>query len=186
MYRNTLRCIATVGQRQGWIVLRYSAQPSHDTAKRRAGGALGAGAGRAGRWAGRRWARRRGARGASGWARKACAGSGTAWARGVQAGARAGVGAAGERADVPQTTGRAGGRRTGGRHAGPRVRGARAAEVLAAGVRAARARAARARQQAWGARPGRWARGLCAQAGPVGCSCTRLGFQPGFSTRYFS
>ena len=29
------------------------------------------------------------------------------------------------------------------------------------------------------------ARSLCAQAGPVGCSCTRLGFQPGFSTRYF-
>ena len=22
--------------------------------------------------------------------------------------------------------------------------------------------------------------------GPAGCSCTRLGFQPGFSTRYFS
>ena len=99
LYCNTLRCIATVGQRQGWTILRYSAQPSHDTARRRAGGALGAGAGRAGRWAGRRWARRRGARGESGWARRARAGSGTAWALGVQAGARAGVGAAGARVD---------------------------------------------------------------------------------------
>ena len=48
------------------------------------------------------------------------------------------------------------------------------------------------RQQAGQGRAGHatWARGLCAQAGPagpVGCSCTRLGFQPGFfSTRYFS
>ena len=46
--------------------------------------------------------------------------------------------------------------------------------------------AAGARQGAAGAQPGRWARGLCARAGPVGCSCTRLGFQPGFSTLYFS
>ena len=37
LYRNTLRCIAIVEQRQGWTVLRYSAQPSHDTARRRTG-----------------------------------------------------------------------------------------------------------------------------------------------------
>ena len=41
LYRNTLRCIATMEKRQGWTVLRYSAQPSHDTARgarsRRAG-----------------------------------------------------------------------------------------------------------------------------------------------------
>ena len=30
------------------------------------------------------------------------------------------------------------------------------------------------------ARPGRWVPDLCAQAGPVGCSCTQLGFQPVF------
>ena len=29
------------------------------------------------------------------------------------------------------------------------------------------------------------ARSLCAQAGPVGCSCTRLGFQPGFFDSVF-
>ena len=43
LYRNTLRCIATVEQRQGWTVLRYSAQLSHETAmeacKRAAAGA---------------------------------------------------------------------------------------------------------------------------------------------------
>ena len=55
-----------------------------------------------------------------------------------------------------------------------------------AGARARGASAAGARQQARGARPGRWARGLCVRAGPVGCSCTLLGFRPGFSTRYFS
>ena len=55
----------------------------------------------------------------------------------------------------------------------------------AAGTRAHATRAAGARQQARGSRPGRWARSLCARAGPVGCSCTRLGFQPGFSTQFF-
>ena len=32
LYRNTLRCIAIVEQGQGWTVLQYSGQPSHDTA----------------------------------------------------------------------------------------------------------------------------------------------------------
>ena len=45
LYRNTLRCIATVEQSQGWTVLRYSAQPSHDMAtearRHRAGRAAG-------------------------------------------------------------------------------------------------------------------------------------------------
>ena len=37
LYRNTTWSIVTWEQRQGWTVLRYSAQPSHDTARRRAG-----------------------------------------------------------------------------------------------------------------------------------------------------
>ena len=58
-----------------------------------------------------------------------------------------------------------------------------------------RASAGRAGQAAAGARQGAAGRGraqqreageLGARAGPVGCSCTRLGFQPGFSTRNFS
>ena len=61
--------------------------------------------------------------------------------------------------------------------------GARSAGGLSAGRAGARLRgtvlAGHGRQAAR-------ARSLCAQAGPVGCSCTRLGFQPGFSTRYFS
>ena len=52
LYRNTLRCIATVEQRQGWTVLRYNAQPSHNIARRRAAGVRGAQAARAcGPWA---------------------------------------------------------------------------------------------------------------------------------------
>ena len=63
LYRNTLRCIATVEQRQGWTVLRYSAKPSHDTTKRRAAGARGMREARAYK----PWASRRGSkRGASG------------------------------------------------------------------------------------------------------------------------
>ena len=67
-----------------------------------------------------------------------------------------------------------------GRGAAARGRGAAGARQRAAG---ARQRAAGARQrEAWalGTRPGRvsWS-GLCTQ-------CTPLGFQPGFSTRYFS
>ena len=53
-------CIATVEQGQGWIVLQYSGQPSHDTvgagqqARAQAGaGALGWAC--VGRWAGRAW-----------------------------------------------------------------------------------------------------------------------------------
>ena len=95
--------MATVEQGQGWTVLQYSGQPSHDTV-----GALGArracsqqaGAGRIGRWACWRWAlgvlalgvlvlgvgragagragRQRGALGVDGWAGRVHAGSGTA------------------------------------------------------------------------------------------------------------
>ena len=81
-----------------------------------------------------------------------------------------------------------------GRRAG-RAAGRSAVRVpgRAAGARGAGARGALARQQAHEraecALHRRGARGLCTQAGPVGpvgCSCTRLGFQPGFSTRYFS
>ena len=72
LYRNTLRCIATVEERQGWTVLRYSAQPSHDTARRRAAGArLGAG----GRWA------------------QVGAGAQAAWALGRRPRSRSGTGA---------------------------------------------------------------------------------------------
>ena len=64
-----------------------------------------------------------------------------------------------------------------GRHAGGR---ASAARGWASGRAAGRTvRAGHGRQAAR-------ARSLCAQARPIGCSCTRLGFQPGFSTRYFS
>ena len=65
-----------------------------------------------------------------------------------------------------------------GRRAGGRARQERAAGRC--GAREAHGVGAR------GVRPGRAWACLCAQAGPVGCSCTRLGFQPGFSTRYFS
>ena len=92
-YKN---CIATVEQGQGWTVLQYSGQPSHDTAGR-AGSRLGVG-----RWACWRWVRRQGARGVragrAGRARQAgmrgtrgrgAQVSGTAWASGALAGARA-------------------------------------------------------------------------------------------------
>ena len=78
-----------------------------------------------------------------------------------------------------------------GRWAARRAVGVRArAGAQAAGAQglAERRRAGGRRAGARGAQAGRRqrARSLCAQAGPVGCSCTRLGFQPGFSTRYFS
>ena len=59
-----------------------------------------------------------------------------------------------------------------------------AAERRARGAlrrRAAGVRAGTAWAHSWAAR----ARGLCAQAGPVGWSCTRLGFQPGFFDSVF-
>ena len=106
------------------------------------------------------------------------------WGRGTGAGVRHGPAAsAGRHWEVG--AGRAGGRQ--------QARAARAcgrwacagfARQAAAGARQA---AAGARQAAVGARQGaaghgnsRQARGLCARAGPVRCSCTRLGFQPGF------
>ena len=85
-----------LGARQGWTVLRYSAQPSHDTttvaATRHAGAgrwacwalgmlALGGQAGRSGQAAGR--------------AGRALGAGGKAWARRAQAGARVGIGAVG-------------------------------------------------------------------------------------------
>ena len=101
--------------------------------------------------------------------------------------------------------GRAGRARQAGvseRGVGARARGdAQAAGAWRAGVRTSgRRRAAgsgRARQArggahcARGARPAwAWPGRACARqagpAGPVGCSCTRLGFQLGFSTQYFS
>ena len=66
-----------------------------------------------------------------------------------------------------------------------RVAGAARRVGRARQTRGARA-AGRGARAAGRGRPAVGARGLCAQAGPVGCSCTRLGFQPGFSTRYFS
>ena len=72
------------------------------------------------------------------------------------------------------------------RQLGARVRGA-AGERAPGRARQARGRARQARgraRQEGGKAHG--PRGLCAQAGLVGCSCTRLGFQPGFSSRYFS
>ena len=54
----------------------------------------------------------------------------------------------------------------------------------AGGARQAQAGGAQARGAS--AADKSWACGLCARAGPVGCSCTRLGFQPGFSTHNFS
>ena len=121
-------------------------------------------------------------------------------------------GMAGRWACMGRWAGRAG---RAGRHAGGIARVGRAGQAAGAGGTGVRTlgahgsagQAASARQGAAGARqgaagervdarargmgpgrawPGCWVRGLCARAGPVGCSCTRLGFQPGFSTRYFS
>ena len=89
-YKN---CIATVEQGQGWTVLQYSGQPSHDTAgvwqeAGRAGGALGARQGAASARADAR-ARVRAhgqqARGRQATARGACA-AGARKARGLDAG----------------------------------------------------------------------------------------------------
>ena len=100
------------------------------------------------------------------------------WAARRAVGVRARAGAQ-ARADAQAAgaQGRAERRRAGGSGAGARRRwGARSAGGRAAGCTVL---AGHGRQAAR-------ARSLCAQAGPVGCSCTRLGFQPGFSTRYFS
>ena len=138
-------------QGQGWTVLQYSGQPSHDTAgvrqqacaqgrAGRAGSRLGSRRASAGRWVCWRWARRQGARGIRagrvGRTRQACMrgalergaqASDTAWASGALAGARA--------------RGRARGARQGA------AAGAGACGVRGLGV------------------AGRWARGLGAWAG---------------------
>ena len=159
-----------LGARQDWIVLQYSAQPSHNTATvattRRWAGAqvLGWGAGRAG-WAlgvlalgaGRagsgRWAcwRAGRARGAGGWARRALAGSGTA--RALQATGVRACGAGGGR-----RAGRARGCAAGVRGAGGvRCRRGAGAGRATGGVQALGARGARGKRTAWalGMRPGR-------------------------------
>ena len=76
-YKN---CIATVEQGQGWTVLQYSGQPSHDT--------VGAGQqarpqGRAGR-AGRRRSAGLGVRGELGWAQQVWRAAGRARGRGAR------------------------------------------------------------------------------------------------------
>ena len=78
--------------------------------------------------------------------------------------------------------GRAGARRASmlGR-AGRQAHGRR--QALTGDSSTGRSGRAGARQQARGACVA-WALG--ARPGPVGCSCTRLGFQPGFSTLNFS
>ena len=128
-----------------------------------------------------------GVRGALGWA---CAGVGgqqaQAWALGRARGARTGRRWA---CRGVRSVGRAAGRRAGRRWAQAIGAGAHGERH---GVGRAEHRQADARGPRLGvaagvgrARLGRWVRGLCAQAGPVGCSCTRLGFQPGFFDSVF-
>ena len=140
--------------------------------------AVGAG-GRAGRWA-------LGSGGRAGrWAQARVAGARTGaqgvLALGVGAGSRAAGGRGAQAAEAcrrwgAQARGRASGHAAGraGTRQGERARGWASGHATGRTVRAGHGwQAARARS-------------LCAQAGPVGCSCTRLGFQPGFSTQYFS
>ena len=99
-------CIATVEQGQGWTVLQYSGQPSHDTSgarqQARAQGALGA---RHGRWrAARARSRRRQARRRGRWGA-------------VQGVGRAGLEAGGARQRAKRSARGARGA-TGSRHAG--------------------------------------------------------------------
>ena len=151
-----------LGARQGWTVLRYSAQPSHDTATVAA--TRHAGAGRWACWAlGMLGARRAGAglsgraRGAGGWARRARVGSGS-----HSMGARSASG---------RSSGRRRCRRLG-------VAGARAVEQ-ALGVRCRRgAGVERAAGRRW-ARGGLAASALVVWAGYGLCTrCTRLVFGP--------
>ena len=93
-------------------------------------------------------------------------------------------------------SGRVGGRELGARERQVSGSGARRAGRAGVQARGAWSTQAGERQGATagaGARglgvAGHWARGLGAPgvlAGPVGGSCTRLDFQTGFSTRYFS
>ena len=76
-YKN---CIATVEQGQGWTVLQYSGQPSHDTA---GAGQQARAQGRAGR-AGRRRGDGLSVRGALGWAWQAWRTAGRARGRGAR------------------------------------------------------------------------------------------------------
>ena len=163
----------------------------------------GAGLG-AGRWArGHAWARALQAVGRAGARRsgrvRACAGvSGRARtgagartvcmrrrARGRRQ-RRAGAGAAGTGARR-RATGRAGARQGEGARGWASGRAAgRAGARLGERARGwASGRAAGRTVRAGHGRQAARARSLCTQAGPVGCSCTRLGFQLGFSTRYF-
>ena len=85
LYCNTIFCIATVEQGQGWTVLQYSGQPSHDTAwAGRTGRRRGAGLGvRGAQWALGR-AERHGRARAPRWAVRACGRWARADARGRQ------------------------------------------------------------------------------------------------------
>ena len=104
------------------------------------------------------------------------------WGRAGRAGRRAAAGAGARGRHGLAGAGLAGG--AGGRQQARAARACRRWTRGAGGSRRAvgcgKARqgaATRGRRSAWE---------LGARAGPVGCSCTRLGFQPGFSTRNFS
>ena len=149
---------------------------------RHAGAQAGAGraAGCASKGAGAGRGRRRGAAGRACWACRARVQQGGV--RGQRRGALGWAcwGAQGERA---------GARRAAGARA---QAGADRRQQQAGAGRSGRAGARQQARQAREARQARGAHGACvawalgARAGPVGCSCTRLGFQPGFSTRNFS
>ena len=101
MYCNTIELYCEKRARQGWTVLQYNAQPSHDTttvaATRHAGAGLGAQEGAGGRWAHGwacvgRWAGRAGRRRQARGRTRAC------WARRLQAAGAGGTGAGRARA----------------------------------------------------------------------------------------
>ena len=106
-----------------------------------------------------------------------------AQARALALGVGAGVGRLGVRAGARRA---AGARAQAGADRRQQRTGAGRSGRAGARQQARQARGSRRAGRAGRAWPGSWARGLGARAGPVGCSGTRLGFQPGFSTRNFS
>ena len=158
-YQKKKICIATVEQGQGWTVLQYSGQPSHDTA---GAGQQARAQGRAGR-VGRRRGARLGVRGALGWAWQT-------WRTADKESGRRGARQAGRATGVVR--GRQGARQGRALQAGTSARQAR-------GRGAQQARGSRRAGSAGLARPGRWALGLGAQAGYGLCTrCTRPVFGP--------